>query len=314
MRKNIELPLTIFSRHISRDVGQLHDAINNSIVNIDIAIDPYPHQKFESYLADLKQDNFQASFIRYGANTNVQCLQDNYYCIVVPYAGQHCIRHREYNFVQTNKVSFIPPSTLIDMQYSADCGHLVLRFKQSPFIDEIFKLFYKPEFINAANIQESIYQLAMNFIHSNCFIKAHSDTEIILNTLKQEIYDLVLNNSEYRQIYKNENIEIQPIVEFINQNIKWDYNIEDLAALSNLPIRTLYWRFKKHTGITPYRYHLNCKLKCARLDILNFGNRLTVTEIATRYGFIHLSRFSKQYKFLFGELPNKTMKDVSHQR
>ena len=155
----------------------------------------------------------------------------------------------------------------------------------------------------------------MDFIHSHCFIKNHSETETVINILKQEIYDLVLNFSTNDHIDNSlQHCEVAAIIEFINMNIKWDYNIEDLSELSNIPIRTLYWRFKRHTGISPYRYYLNCKLKCARLDILKFGNALTVTDIATRYGFVHLSRFSSQYKLLFGELPKQTMKYASTRR
>jgi len=308
MRKKIDLPLSIFSRHLSTDVGQLHDAINKSIVDIDVTIDSSCNCRLESYLADFKQEDFQASFIQYGVRTQIQCLQDNYYCIVIPYSGQHSIRHKEFNFEQNKKVSFIPPLTNIDMQYSPDCGHLVLRFKASPFIDEVFRQFYNPEFINNPNIQNHLFQISMRFIHNFCFIKKHDEADRIINDLKQEIYDLILTTST--EIQANgifDTFEVKEIIEFINNNIKWEYNVEDLAVLSSVPIRTLYWRFKKQTGISPYRYYLNCKLKCARLDILKFGSALTITEIAIRYGFVHLSRFSSQYRALFGELPKHTM-------
>lgn len=309
MRNKIVLPLTIHSRHISKDVGLLHDAINNSIINIDLSIDPIAHKRFESYLADIQQTDFQASFIQYGANTNVLCLQDNYYCLVIPYSGEHAIQHNKFNFIQNNKASFIPPNTEIDMKYSANCGHLVLRFESSPFNDEIFKSFYDPKFILNPLIQSRLQQIALSFIHSCCFLNEHSENSTIINNLKQDIYDSVLNysafnNFSYPDIEKN---NICDVVKFINDNIQWEYNVEDLANITQTPLRTLYWRFKKYTGITPYRYHLNCKLKCARLDIIKFGSNLTITEIATQYGFVHLSRFSSHYKSLFGELPKTTM-------
>lgn len=314
MRSKIELPLTIFSRHLSKDIGQLHDAINNSIVDIDVSIDPVNNNKLESYLADLKQHDFQTSFIRYGLNTSVQCLQDDYYCIVVPYTGHHTIQHKVFNFTQQDKVSFIPPLTDIKMKYSADCGHLVLRFKSSSFNDEIFAEFYRPEFIKDVAIQEAIYQIAMNFIQGNCFVSSHTETKRVIHNLKQSIYDVILNYSRNTH-FKPDFItgDTKKLVDFINANINWEYNIEDLSSLSKTPVRTLYWRFKKYTGISPYRYHLNCKLKCARLDILKFADSITVTEIAVKYGFIHLSRFSSQYKSLFGELPKETMEHCRSQ-
>jgi AraC-like DNA-binding protein len=313
MRTSIELPLVIYSHHVSKDVEQLHDAINQSIVNIEVSIEASNQPRLESYLADIKHDDFQASFIRYGVNTHVCCLQDNFYCLVIPYAGKHTIKHPKYNCTQNSKVSFIPPLTDIKMHYTADCGHLVLRFVKSPFNNEIFKHFYDSNLFLNPTMQSYLQRVCLNFINNSCYLNRFLDNEKNIFKLKQDIYDTILNLSRPCESAQPsiERLDICHLLDFIKANINWDYNIEDLTNLSNIPIRTLYWRFKKHTGITPYRYHLNCKLKCARLDLLKFGEKFTVTETATRYGFVHLSRFSSHYKALFGELPKQTMKRAS---
>lgn len=45
----------------------------------------------------------------------------------------------------------------------------------------------------------------------------------------------------------------------------------------------------------------------ARLDLMKYSNVKTITDIASKNGFLHLGRFSNQYKILFGELPKQTV-------
>ena len=64
-------------------------------------------------------------------------------------------------------------------------------------------------------------------------------------------------------------------------------------------------------GIPPCRYLRMLRLSQARRALLSAdGNLVTVTEIATGFGFVELGRFSVEYRKVFGESPSQTLHRV----
>lgn len=99
------------------------------------------------------------------------------------------------------------------------------------------------------------------------------------------------------------------LVEFIDNNLKQDISLEQLAELAHMSARSLYALFDKHAGTTPKHYIRQRKLETihARLSDPRASVR-NVTEVALDYGFLHLGRFSECYKSTFGELPSDTLR------
>lgn len=71
--------------------------------------------------------------------------------------------------------------------------------------------------------------------------------------------------------------------------------------------RSLNYAFTRLLGITPVRYMRNIRLNRVRAALINEDPaRATIADIALRWGFWHLSLFSRYYRELFGELPSQT--------
>jgi AraC-like DNA-binding protein len=76
--------------------------------------------------------------------------------------------------------------------------------------------------------------------------------------------------------------------------------------------RTLRKAFHGTHGVPPCRYLRLLRLSHARLALLSAdGNLVTVTEIATEFGFAELGRFSVEYRKVFGESPSQTLQRAS---
>jgi AraC family ethanolamine operon transcriptional activator len=71
--------------------------------------------------------------------------------------------------------------------------------------------------------------------------------------------------------------------------------------------RMLEYHFRRIYGVTPQTWFRCMKLNALRRDLLHAratGER--ISDIAMRWGFLHLGRFSEEYRRLFGESPRDT--------
>lgn len=306
------LPLVVHSLHLGRDIDELRDAISQHIIDVDISLCADTQILAEGYLACTGDSDLQIAFIQYGLNAIVQCQQDDVFCLVIPFDGQHVIEHCHSNQEHDDPVCFLPPLAQLNMYYSSNCGHLVLRFKNSAFHQEAFSVIVKNNYRLPYPLQEELKTLAHGFTKTCLLVDQHDDAQQHITCFKNEVYDLLIG--QQASIY-NSNVHVKSdltrnVISYFHDNRDWRYDLNELVTQFNIPVRTLYWHFKRYTGLTPYKTYLNIKLCRARLDILKFGRRLSITDIASKHGFSHLGRFSMQYKQLFGELPKSTMQSV----
>ncbi|MDE5464736.1 helix-turn-helix domain-containing protein [Bradyrhizobium sp. CSS354] len=92
-------------------------------------------------------------------------------------------------------------------------------------------------------------------------------------------------------------------------------NISAVCSALAVSERTLRKAFLKVHGIPPCRHLRMLRLSEARRALLSAdGQLVTVTEIATGFGFVELGRFSVEYRRVYGESPSKTLHRASLDR
>jgi AraC-like DNA-binding protein len=84
-----------------------------------------------------------------------------------------------------------------------------------------------------------------------------------------------------------------------------------LAAAVGVSPKALRRVFVETKGITPTRYLRKLRFQRVRCDLQNARPRETVTDIALKWGFNHLGRFSVEYRREFSESPSQTLR-ASH--
>ncbi len=84
-------------------------------------------------------------------------------------------------------------------------------------------------------------------------------------------------------------------------------NLVELADVAGVSLRQLQQAFKAFTGMPPAQWLRLRRLNGARRDLLRDG-RATVAEVAMRWSFWHLGRFSESYRQLFKEFPSETLR------
>ncbi len=92
--------------------------------------------------------------------------------------------------------------------------------------------------------------------------------------------------------------------DFMEANLRENLTADQIAQSLGVSYRALHYAFRESLGVSPYRYYLTRRLHSVRKQ-LKSGTAL-VTEASLAGGFFHPSRFTRQYKRLFGELPSET--------
>jgi transcriptional regulator GlxA family with amidase domain len=91
-------------------------------------------------------------------------------------------------------------------------------------------------------------------------------------------------------------------------NLDEPQHISVLCRTLEVSERTLRKAFHKIHGAPPCRHLRMKRLSEARRALLASGCKgVTVTEIATGFGFLELGRFSVEYRRVFGETPSQTL-------
>ncbi|MCD0503339.1 helix-turn-helix domain-containing protein [Bordetella petrii] len=87
-----------------------------------------------------------------------------------------------------------------------------------------------------------------------------------------------------------------------------DITLSAIARRSGYSLRSLELIFRQSVGMTPGRWFMTARLNGALRDLLTCCPAGSVSDIAGKWGFRHLSRFSQYYRQAFGESPSDTLK------
>ncbi|WP_347310732.1 AraC family transcriptional regulator [Defluviimonas sp. SAOS-178_SWC] len=146
----------------------------------------------------------------------------------------------------------------------------------------------------------------------NCYALGNSDKRgrLLEALIVETFFQLLLATNALK--LRPERLEgsvrvVRRAQEFIRQNLDVPLTISDIARETEVSIRYLQLSFKQILGCTPRAFLAAQRLEAAR-EMLLTRPFSTVTEIAGECGIAHLSRFAREYRLRFGELPSATLR------
>ena len=83
--------------------------------------------------------------------------------------------------------------------------------------------------------------------------------------------------------------------------------IDDLCVAACTSLSRLERSFREVFGVGPRRFLVLRRLAAVRGELLRPDAGISVTDVATRWGFFHLGRFSQEYRLHYGERPSQTL-------
>ncbi len=95
---------------------------------------------------------------------------------------------------------------------------------------------------------------------------------------------------------------------YIKENLSDDLTLDQLVTVSETSASSLLRIFRLHRNTTPMRYVKQLRVEADHRALLVADPAsVTVSDLATRYGFFQFGRFAADYKQVFGELPSETL-------
>ena len=129
--------------------------------------------------------------------------------------------------------------------------------------------------------------------------------DVIMMALLESLENLQPVKNEAVSFLRRQHI-VEQVKNYLDQHPDSSITINDLCALCHVSRRTLQYSFETILGMSPLRYLRISRLNGVRRDLLS-SHQQGIADIATRWGFWHLSQFSQDYKQLFNELPSATL-------
>jgi AraC family ethanolamine operon transcriptional activator len=100
------------------------------------------------------------------------------------------------------------------------------------------------------------------------------------------------------------------VLDYVHSAPSKEITAVELCTLADCSQRWLEQNFKKRFGVTPKAYVKYLRLARLRRDLQRppCGEKQTVIELASAYGFWHMGQLAADYRKVYGELPSDTMK------
>lgn len=219
--------------------------------------------------------------------------------------------------LRAGEAMMVNPYEAIDLEYSPDCEKLIIKVPEEVLCSarpmsrvgqaEALRFERRPVNLHQCPALPSI----LNAVFSELEEGGDDDIRSVSVPYRDIILNKLLTVFPSTWTVTDEQPRLSPavarMVHYIDQNLKQAIDVEELSAVSNMSVRSIYNAFSKSFSVTPKCYIKQRKLQQLRTD-LQTGRCRNVTEVALDYGFVHLGRFSSDYRKLFGELPSETLR------
>ena len=99
--------------------------------------------------------------------------------------------------------------------------------------------------------------------------------------------------------------------DYIHAHAHTSITLEALANHAGCGYRTLQVAFTEAFSLSPMAYVTAVRLTYVREELLAAEDGISVTDIASKWGFTHMGRFSQSYQRKFGVRPSETLRSGS---
>jgi AraC-like DNA-binding protein len=266
------------------------------------------------------------SYLAYGAAVTIDPeVFRTFYLVQVPLWGGARMRVGRHEFDSSPcKASVVNPSDPLHMDWTADCGQLIVRFDRG-FVESLLAhhlghtlrhaLTFHCELDCRTEPNRRWLQLLHCIVGQIDATSAEAFGALATRQLEQALLALLLEAQphDYSEELRHPGGACMPrhvrkAAEFIEANVAEPIGIDEIVRASGASMRSLYAGFRRFRGTSPMEFLRTQRLKRVRDDLREAASGTTVSDVAARWGFYQFGRFAAQYRQLFGESPSATLR------
>ena len=148
---------------------------------------------------------------------------------------------------------------------------------------------------------EDLYRLSKS--NSERFRKA---AEHALVSILYRWFDQIEASIDFINSKRSKNEHVERALALMSKHVRDKLSSDDLAAMLGLSEEYFIRLFRQHLGMSPFQYFTRLKIEAASGVLVD--NRLTVSDVATRFGFENPFHFTKVFKKCTGLPPREYRK------
>jgi AraC-like DNA-binding protein len=103
---------------------------------------------------------------------------------------------------------------------------------------------------------------------------------------------------------------IREAVDFMHANMHQPLTLSEVAAATGVSVRSLQYGFRRFRSVTPLAYLREIRLGAVQAELASPLNRLSIRDVALKWGFTHMGHFAAQYRAAYGEAPSETARSA----
>ncbi len=251
---------------------------------------------------------------------------EQFYLIQLPMRGYAEICSDNQRFISSPEMaSLLSPDLPISMVWQGGSPQLVLRIEKKDFEHHCRQHLehwdnqtptFQPELdftsLGGAYVLQLLMMLVSSLlepqhpIHQPLVMKQFEST--LLNAL---LYGMHSDLSQQLTSAHSQRVTpyfVKQTEEFIRNNLDQPLSVESLAEQAEVSVRSLQAGFRKYRNTTPMALLRDLRLDRVNEELKRSNGQKSITELAFRWGFSHLGRFSRDYRQRFDELPSETLR------
>jgi AraC-like DNA-binding protein len=317
------------SPHVqTTDVDEATDVLSR--MYLPVKLNPTGSNSLDMRLKAEEFPLLTAGYLHFGTDVCIRGDDVPAYYIEAPLSGTAVNTWRDGRLEQTTvgSAAVFTPGTPVDLNWSGDCREICIKVSEEVMRQQLETMLNRPvqkriTFVRSMSLSagasrdwfELVGLLAREARRPGGILAHRLAVDNLQHLLVQGL--LLIQPHNYSEALAQDEpcastTVVRHAIELMHDHPQTPWDTAQLSRATGVSARSLQKAFQRCGHPPPMTYLRRLRLHKARAELTaHCLNPLTVTTVASHWGFLHLSRFAEQYRQLYGESPSETLRNDS---